>query len=315
EKFNQVTSAFRLDKIIPMDVNNPMDGVEQLDKNEDKSLIDTPIKVDRVLKDGETFTWDDYKFQIFHFPGQTEYHMGLFTKIDGKSVFFVGDSMQPDLLNVPETNNNCINFCQLGDGVGSVRCTDILLKCNPEYLASSHMGFFKINEVMLQNYKDHVSKFKPLMADLLAQDDPNMGFDPNWIHFKPIRIIDQPGTTCKTNIVIRNYLDKESKVEVKLNLPERWEAEYKKEISIIKPRTFLKIPISIKIPKTEDPNGRTIITANIKWNGKDIGPFSDLMIDHGFTPSDSWTAWTPDKGTDLLQWIINYYMRDLQFFM
>ncbi|MFW9822804.1 MAG: MBL fold metallo-hydrolase [Candidatus Thorarchaeota archaeon] len=416
EKFSQVTSAFRLDKIIPMDVNNPMDVVEQLEKNEDKSLfphiirrgfgttfillgnhqncilidfpgdgkffsynyeqlskileekgvesidfvipthyhddhlggipllqqkynisvyalenlvdimtnpthyrigclIDTPIKVDRVLKDGEIFTWDDYKFQIFHFPGQTEYHMGLFTEIDGKSVFFVGDSMQPDLLNIPETNNNCINFCQLGDNVGSVKCADILLKCNPEYIASSHMGFFKVNKEMLKDYKAHVSKYKSLMADLLAQDDPNMGFDPNWIHFKPVRIISQPGTTFKTNLIVRNFLDKESKVKIKLNLPEKWEAEYEKEISNIKPKTFIEIPVSIKIPETEDPKGRTILTANITWNGKDIGPFPDLMIDHGFIPSDSWTAWTPDKGTDLLQWIINYYMRDLQFFM
>jgi len=415
EKFNRVTSAFRLDKIIPMNMNNPMDVVEQLEKNEDKSLfphvirrgfgttfillgnhqncilidfpgdgkffsydyeqiikilkekdvktidfvipthyhddhiggipllqqkynipvyalenlvnvlenpthyrigclIDTPIKVDRVLQDGETFTWDDYEFQIFHFPGQTEYHMGLFTKIDGKSVFFVGDSMQPFLLNAPETNNNCINFCQLGDNVGSVKCVDILLKCDPEYLASSHMGFFKINKDMLESYRAHVSKYKSLIADLVAQDDPNMGFDPNWISFKPIRIITKPGNISKTNLVVRNFLDKESTVEIELDLPENWESEYKKESISIKSKTFKEIPITIKVPETEDPNGRKIITANIKWNGNDIGPFPDLMIDHGFVPSDSWTAWTPNKGIDLLQWIMGYYMRDLQFF-
>ncbi len=49
-------------------------------------LIDQPIKVDRVLRDGETLLWDDYEFQIFHFPDQTEYHMGLFGKIDGKTI-------------------------------------------------------------------------------------------------------------------------------------------------------------------------------------------------------------------------------------
>jgi len=277
-------------------------------------LIDTPIKVDRVLQDGETFTWDDYEFQIFHFPGQTEYHMGLFTKIDGKSVFFVGDSMQPFLLNAPETNNNCINFCQLGDNVGSVKCVDILLKCDPEYLASSHMGFFKINKDMLESYRAHVSKYKSLIADLVAQDDPNMGFDPNWISFKPIRIITKPGNISKTNLVVRNFLDKESTVEIELDLPENWESEYKKESISIKSKTFKEIPITIKVPETEDPNGRKIITANIKWNGNDIGPFPDLMIDHGFVPSDSWTAWTPNKGIDLLQWIMGYYMRDLQFF-
>ena len=46
-------------------------------------LVETPVKVDRVLKDGEILKWDDYEFQIFHFPGQAEYHMGMFGKIDG----------------------------------------------------------------------------------------------------------------------------------------------------------------------------------------------------------------------------------------
>jgi hypothetical protein len=277
-------------------------------------LIDTPIKVDRVLKDGESFTWDDYEFQIFHFPGQTEYHMGLFTKIDGKSVFFVGDSMQPLLLAGPETNNNCINFCQLGDNVGSVKCIDILLKLNPEYLASSHMGFFKVNQYVLQKYRKHVSQYGSLIADLVAQDNPNMGFDPNWISFKPIRIISKPGDVCKTNLVVRNFLNKESIVKIELNLPENWSSELKEESYTIKPKEFMEIPMTIKIPKTADPNGRTTITANINWNGNDIGPYPDLMIDHGFIPSDSWTAWTPHKGIDLLQWIISYYTRDLQFF-
>jgi glyoxylase-like metal-dependent hydrolase (beta-lactamase superfamily II) len=278
-------------------------------------LIDTPIKVDRVLKDGEIFKWDEYEFQIFHFPGQTEYHMGLFSKIDGKTVFFVGDSFQPFLLGGPETNNNCINLCQLGENVGSVKCLDILLKCNPDYLASSHLGFFKVNQQILKKYKEHVLQYESIIADLVAQDNPNMGFDPNWISFKPIRIISKPGSEFKTNLIIRNYLKKKSTVEIELNLPNDWVSKNDKNFYTIEPKTFKEIPISIKIPKTEVPNGRTIITANIKWNGIDIGPFPDLMIDHGYIPSDSWTAWTPDKKTDLFQWIANTYIRDAQFFI
>jgi glyoxylase-like metal-dependent hydrolase (beta-lactamase superfamily II) len=277
-------------------------------------LIDTPIKVDRVLKDGEVFKWDDYEFQVFHFPGQTEYHMGLFGKIDGKTAFFVGDSMQPGLLNWPETNNNCINFCQLGENVGSVKCADILLKCNPDYLVSGHLGYFKFDKTIMHEYKKHVAQYKSVIADIVAQDNPNMGFDPNWICFKPIRIITKPGSECKTNLIVRNYLDKESTIEIVLNLPGNWSSESKNITCTIGPKTFKEIPISFKIPENENPKGRTIITANIKWNGKDIGPFPDLMIDHGYTPSDSWKAWTPDKKTDLFQWIINSYERDAQFF-
>jgi len=278
-------------------------------------LIDTPIKVDRILKDGETFKWDDYEFQIFHFPGQTEYHMGLFGKIDGKTIFFVGDSFQPFLLGGPETNNNCINLCQLGENIGSMKCVDILIKSNPEYLASSHLGFFKVNQNILKRYKEHVSQYESIIADLVAQDNPNMGFDPNWICFKPIRIITKPGSVFKTNLIVRNYLKKKSNVEIELNLPKNWGSRINKNTYTIEPKTLKEIPISIKIPKSEDPDGRTIITANIKWNGINIGPVPDLMIDHGYVPTDSWTAWTPDKKIDLFQWINNTYIRDAQFFI
>jgi glyoxylase-like metal-dependent hydrolase (beta-lactamase superfamily II) len=277
-------------------------------------LIDVPIKVDTVLRDGEIFERDDYKFQIFHFPGQTEYHSGLFTRIDGKSVFFVGDSIGLKILEDAETNNNCINFCQLGDKVGSVKCADILLKWNPEYLASSHLGFIKVDKQILKGYKEHVSQYESVLADLVAQDNANMGFYPNWICFKPIRIISKPGSEFKTNLIVWNFLKRKSTVEVELNLPKKWEAEFVNKQYILDSNTNMEIPISIKIPKSEDPKGRTIITANIIWNGKDIGPFPDLMIDHGFIPSDSWTGWTPDKKIELFQWIVKSINRDIRFF-
>jgi hypothetical protein len=142
-----------------------------------------------------------------------------------------------------------------------------------------------------------------------------MGFDPNWICFKPIRIITKPGSEFNTNLIVRNYLNKKSTIEIELNLPKNWDSQLNKNLYTILPNTVEELPISIKIPKTENPNRRTIITANIKWNGINLGPFPDLMIDHGYVPSDSWTAWTPDKDKSLGEWIDNTYIRDAQFFL
>ena len=277
-------------------------------------LIDTPIKVDRVLKDGEFFEWDDYKFQVFHFPGQTEYHMGLFGEIDGKSVFFTGDSLASRVLVDRFNNVNCINFCRLGKNVGYMKCAEILLKCKPEYIAISHQGIFKVEKDLLTKFKEFVSEYEPVINDLVAQENPNMGFDPNWICFKPIRVITKPGNEFKTNLVVRNYLNKKSTIEFELNLPDKWDADFEKNSLIIEPNSFKKIPISIKIPHNKDSNGRTIITANIKWNGTDLGPFPDLMVDHGYIPQDTWDAWRPGKKPDLFGWIFRHIQRDLKFF-
>ena len=277
-------------------------------------LTETPIKVDRVLKDGEILKWDDYEFQVFHFPGQTEYHMGMFGEVDGKSVFWTGDSIAQQLWKNRFNNMNCINYCRLGKDVGHMKCADILLKCNPEYLAISHYGIIKVNRELLEEYKKYVSEYEPIVSEIVAQEDANMGYDPNWISFKPIRVITETGSQFKTNLVVRNYLNKTSSIEIELNLPDNWEADLGKSTYNIEPMTFEQIPMTIKIPKNEDSNGRTIITANITWNGMDIGPFPDLMVDHGHAPSKTWKGWTPDQKTNLVMWIYRHIIRDRKFF-
>ncbi len=251
-------------------------------------LMEAPIKVDKVFKEGDILRWDDYEFQIYHFPGQTEYHMGLFGEIDGKSVFFVGDSLSTSMLVDRSTSFNHVNLCRFGDNVGFKKCADILLKCNPEYVAVSHEGIFKADMELLERYKEIVSEYEPTITSVAAQEDPNMAFDQNWLHFKPIRINTKPGKSVKTNLVVRNYLKKESKIEFELNLPKGWDSDSKSKTYSIEPETFKEIPVSIKIPNNVDPNGRTMITANIIWNGTDLGPYPDLMIDHGYEPISPW---------------------------
>ena len=70
----------------------------------------------------------------------------------------------------------------------------------------------------------------------------------------------------------------------------------------------------IQIPENENPNGRTIVTANIVWNGTNLGPFPDLMVDHGFIPHYNWTGWTPSKKPTLVFWINNNNRRSAKFF-
>lgn len=277
-------------------------------------LIDQPIRIDRVLKDGEIFKWDKYKFQIFHFPGQTEYHMGLFSEIDGKRLFFVGDSLTQRSLVDRDTNVNCINFCQLGNDVGFMKCADILINCDPEYLAISHYGIIKVSTDLLKKFKDFVLDYEPLLTDIIAQENPNMGFDPNWICFKPIRLKSKPGQKVATKLIIRNYLNKKSTITYKLNLPIKWKADPSEELLEVNPNTFLETPISIFIPKDENPRGRTIITADIIWNNENIGPFPDLMIDHGYIPLPNWCAWNPNKEVNLFFWILNSIKNSKSFF-
>ena len=231
--------------------------------------------------------------------------MGLFGEIDGKSIFFAGDTITQRSFIDRDTNLNGFNFCRLGKEVGFMKCADILLKCKPEYIAISHYGIIKVNENLLKKFKEFVSEYEPVIKDIVAQDNPNMGLDPNWIYFKPIRITAKPGENLKTDLIIRNYLNKQSKLEFNVNLPNNWAASPSNDTIIVEPNTFKEIPILISIPKNANSNERTIITADIKWNEKDLGPFPDLMVDHGFIPSETWKAWRPENDGNLFLWIFN----------
>ncbi|MBD3342737.1 MAG: MBL fold metallo-hydrolase [Candidatus Lokiarchaeota archaeon] len=267
-------------------------------------LTDISIKVDKVLEDGERFKWDEYNFQVFHFPGQTEYHMGLFGNIDGREVFFTGDTITERTLVDRDTNINGLNFCKLGDNVGFMKCAELLLKCRPDYLAISHYGIIKVDDKLLKKYKKIVSEYEHTIESIAAQDNPNFALDPNWICFKPIRIITMPGNTFETNLLIRNYADTQSELEFRLNIPEAWSANPLSGSLKLKENTIQNIPIKITIPKDENRSGRTIITANIIWRGRNLGPLPDLMVDHGFSPPKEWRAWDPIESINHLLWTI-----------
>ena len=51
-----------------------------------------PIRIDRTLRDGERFDWEEYTFDVHFAPGQTEYHSVLSAEIDGQKVAFTGDN-------------------------------------------------------------------------------------------------------------------------------------------------------------------------------------------------------------------------------
>ncbi|MFX1481369.1 MAG: hypothetical protein ACFFCI_25095, partial [Promethearchaeota archaeon] len=234
--------------------------------------------------------------------------------IDGKTIFFTGDTITQRSFVDRDTNLNGLNFCRLGEEVGFMKCADILLKCKPDYIAISHYGIIGVNESMLRKFKEYVSEYESVIGDIVAQENPNFGLDPNWICFKPIRITVKPGENCMANLIIRNYLNQQAKLEFNVNLPKNWSASPSSDSILVEPHTFEEIPISLSIPKAENPSGRTIITANIRWNGRNLGPFPDLMVDHGFIPSESWYAWRPENETNLFLWIFNRIITSKRWF-
>ena len=52
-----------------------------------------PMRVDRVLKEGEEFDWGGFRFQTEHAPGHTHFAAHTFVRVDGLKLVLTGDNI------------------------------------------------------------------------------------------------------------------------------------------------------------------------------------------------------------------------------
>ena len=109
-------------------------------------------------------------------------------------------------------------------------------------------------------------------------------------------------------------LANEAEVDYELNLPQNWTATPISGHLKIQSKSVAKTPITFHLPKGEPSHKRTIITANITWNGKNLGPLPDLIVDNSYEPLDAWKGWDPEINDEQMIWIIKSITSSKKFF-
>jgi len=250
------------------------------------------LKVDRVLTENETFEWEGYKFTVFHFPGQTEYHMGMYAEIDGHRMLFTGDSTyrpQPGT-RLQGANYNSRNYCRLGEGTGYLKCAEILKKYNPDMAMSAHFGAIPVDEERIDEYYRWAKNLEPTFSKLIARDDPNFGIDRNWLSFYPYRVFAEAGETIRTEVRVRNHSDHSAEALVRPVVPTGWSLEpAERTIEVAAKRTGAA-EFTLSPPKDAPLPLRTVVTANVVFDGTDYGEFPDMVIDKR-SEKEMWNVW------------------------
>src|SRR5437870_6086911 len=129
-----------------------------------------PIKVDRVLHDGEKITWEGIPLQLFYLPGQTEYTEGLLIEIDGKKLLFDGDNVfntLPGRLFI--AHFNCRNYQRIGGG--HVYSAKKLLELRPDYICPNHTEWIRATAQSLQNYLKEAEQVQETWKEIIDQPD------------------------------------------------------------------------------------------------------------------------------------------------
>ncbi|MGC8783007.1 MAG: MBL fold metallo-hydrolase [Armatimonadota bacterium] len=133
------------------------------------------IPVDRVVKHGERWQWQEFTLTAYHFPGQSLYHSGLLVEGRGLRLFFCGDSLTPTGLD----DYCAFNRNLLGEGVGYDFCLQLLEQLQPDMLFNCHVDApFAPSSADLKTWREMLRERMTLLKQLLPHDDPNKGLSP-----------------------------------------------------------------------------------------------------------------------------------------
>ncbi|HUU26520.1 MAG TPA: MBL fold metallo-hydrolase [archaeon] len=250
-------------------------------------LAEESIKADRILHDHESFRWKEYVFTVVHFPGQTMYHQGMTGTVDGKKVFFVGDT---DVYRLDDPNfdhrnkklhgiSTFLNYYLLEPEGGYVQALNRLVEFDPEILLFGHSGAKPGNMEMYLRNRVNIKQRIEAVADVLPYGDPNLGFDPNWVSFYPYSARIKPGVQFDTRVQVRNHYSRAMNADIELRVPAGWQVEPPRGQIVIPAKGEEALSFKVRVISQGRPKGRTVITAQVKTEERDWGEFAEMLLD------------------------------------
>ena len=242
-------------------------------------ILAEPIKIDRSFRNGETFKWEEFEFQVFHSPGHTEYQMAMFVTIDGARVAFTGDAFFPTGSPDSLLRHNLIfrNWVENDSHVKSIRT---ILEHEPNVVAPGHGKPFLSNKADLEILKGRLEDQQKYFFSVIADPDCNFGLNPSWVRFYPYQLRIKAGSSCDVALHVRNYRSAPMHLEAALVLPPGWKAASEVFELTIPPGQDSSTGCSVSVPEDWDRNKpRVALAADIRVDGAYLGQIAECVAD------------------------------------
>jgi glyoxylase-like metal-dependent hydrolase (beta-lactamase superfamily II) len=256
---------------------NMVDVLENPTRYRLPCLIPFPIKADRVVHDGEQVQWEEYTLEFFHMPGQTEFHQGLFTVVDGKKVMFTGDNTWKKRDPQKIRNGPLVPHNEYFLDGGFITCARKMLHYMPDIVLPAHTEEYSPTKEDLEQFLGWAHRLRDVMTDLILQPDPNFGMDYRWCHFFPFRHIASDESEFEVELVVRNHLYRPATVEVTLKNLREVECPHPTRTFTMEPKSQVAVPFRLR--RVGGFDGRTVITADVTFNGRRLGEVAEMLID------------------------------------
>ncbi|HEX7897602.1 MAG TPA: MBL fold metallo-hydrolase [Planctomycetota bacterium] len=232
----------------------------------------TSVKFDRLFRDGETFEWEGYKFQIDWMPGQTEFALAMQGMIDGRKVVFTGDNIFGDPDDPTHTGHEAMvahNSAVLEEGY--IYGAEYLSKIKPDIICGGHSYVMDNPAAFIERYRTWAYAMRDMFKEVLA--DYPYDFDPFWVRAEPYRVKVKRGETVDVDVHIRNFRTRAQKHRIEVHGLPSEPAVLEGELPAETRR-----PSKIRVRGDGDP-GVKIVAFDVTMDGRRYGELFDLIVE------------------------------------
>ncbi len=241
-------------------------------------LLAEPIRVDRVLADGDLVEHAGARLETFHMPGHTMFALGLAGTLDGVRVAYTGDNLLAGSLSplraAAPIYRNVLRHDSIRLGV------ERLLAFEPELLLTGHTGALEVTRADLDEFVSWARALELAVARLVPVPGlEDEALDPYVARFDPYRAVVAPGESIETAVVVRNHAPVERWTRVRPRVPTGWMVE----------PTEVRMPVApdggiatarFRITAPPDaPSGRIVLTAEVELGDDWLGEAAETLLE------------------------------------
>lgn len=178
------------------------------------------LEFDRILRDGETFTWENWTLAADWMPGQTEFAMCLHGEIDGRRVAFTGDNIFADPAAAEQTGHEAVvarNSCVIEESY--LYAADYLHTIGRDLIIGGHSWVLDQPRQLIERYRAGAMALREAFAALCDGADYRYAYDPYWVRAVPYRVSLRPGESAEIEVQVRNFLSRRQRHAIRLCTP------------------------------------------------------------------------------------------------
>ena len=245
-------------------------------------LLEEPIRIDRRFQDGDTFTWEEFELEIVFYPGQTEFHSAILAEIDGRRVFFSGDSTFPMRRYLPDRVDEWMVNTVMRNSVNLAmhrKCADEFERLRPDFLCGGHGPVWDIAPEDFAAHRHHVEVKERIWRGLVPEPT-DMGVDLFWARLLPYQQTVKSGESLSYTLELRNAHDLKARFEASLSSTLPLDVQPPSVERVLSPGEKVVLEFQAAVPDDAGiaDERRHLLTVDITIDGKPHGPVSEALV-------------------------------------